>query len=266
MALSDTTVFDLNERHRSILVSLDLEGRVDVAGLARTLEVSDVTIRKDLQRLEELSLLKRVHGGAVLAHRSKYNLSIGDKLGRGSVRKIAIAKRAMELVQDGDTLILDAGSTVLALARLLPGRAKGLTIVTNSLPVIAELSNTPGFDLIALGGSVRQHSLATIGPLTVGSLQRLHADRAFLGATGATIARGLSTPNIVEAETKAAMIAAASERVALVDGSKIGNASLAPFASWDDLEWLVSEHLPSDFARHLDDRGVRVLDADTANS
>lgn len=235
---------ELNKRQQQIVERLERDGKVLVSELSQDLSVSDVTVRKDLQELEQLSLLRRVHGGAVAAHRSKYNLSIGDKIGRLSAAKLAIAQTALEFIHDGDTLVLDAGSTTLALARLLPGRVRGLTVITNSLPIIAELSHSQAFDLISLGGMVRLHSLAMIGPLTVTSLKALHADIAFMGVTGATLERGLCTPNIIEAETKAAMIASSSRRIALADHSKLGAASLAPFADWTQLERLITDQQP----------------------
>lgn len=251
--------FQLKERQTEILERLESAGRVQVSELAKTLSVSDVTVRKDLQELERLSLLKRVHGGAVTAHRSKYNLSLGDKLGRLGVEKLAIATAALEVIHEGDTIILDAGSTTLALARLLPGNFGGLTVVTNSLPVIAELSRYDDFEVISLGGMVRSHSLAMIGPLAVASLAKLHADLAFLAATGASIEHGLSTPNIIEAETKSAMTSAASRVVALVDHSKIGQASLAPYAGWEQVSTLISDQaLPDPLAAHLASSGVEV--------
>jgi DeoR/GlpR family transcriptional regulator of sugar metabolism len=250
---------ELSDRQQQILELLERDGQVSVADLAQHLQVSDVTIRKDLQELEELSFLKRVHGGAVPAHRSKYNLALGDKISRLATTKTGIAQAALGFIHDGDTLILDAGSTVLALARLLPGRFRGLTIVTNSLPVIGELCGHSDFDLVSLGGMVRLHSLAMIGPLTVHSLRKLHADRVFVGATGATIERGLSTPNFIEAETKAAMIEAAHECIALLDGTKVGAASLAPFASWNQVHHLVTDApLPTPVQTCLTDANVQV--------
>jgi DeoR/GlpR family transcriptional regulator of sugar metabolism len=251
--------FRLNDRQEAILALLERDGRVRVADLALELAVSDVTIRKDLQELERLSLLRRIHGGAVTAHRSKFNLPIGDKIGRLTVDKLAIAEAALQLIHEGDTIILDAGSTTLALARLLPGRIGGLTVVTNSLTVIAELSQFDDFDVISLGGTVRHHSLAMIGPLTVASLTKLHADLAFLGATGASLKHGLCTPNIIEAETKAGMVEAAAEAIALVDHTKIGQASLAPYAAWTDVARLVTDlPLPADFAERIGSLGVAV--------
>ncbi|ADI14360.1 DeoR/GlpR family DNA-binding transcription regulator [Truepera radiovictrix] len=257
----------LTERQQAILERLERSGRVSVAELSRELGVSEVTTRKDLQELEERSLLKRVYGGAVAAHRSKYNLSLGDKVGHLALNKQRIAEAALALIHDGDTLILDAGSTTLALARLLPGRRRGLTIITNALPILAELSSAEGFELISLGGLVRSHSLAMIGPQTVANLRALHADRAFLGATGVTLRGGLSTPNLIEAETKAAMVAAAESCAALVDHSKVGSSSLAPFAPWEALDVFVTDApLPRDLSEHLRACGVRVICAEPAGA
>lgn len=257
---NDSPRFQLNPRQEAVLERLERDGRVEVSELAVALEVSTVTIRKDLQQLERLSLLHRVHGGAVGARRSKYNLSLGDRVGRRAIDKLAIARAALALIHDGDTVILDAGSTTLALARLLPGRVQGVTVVTNSLPVIAELSGAHEFDLVALGGMVRQHSLATIGPLTVASLGRLHADTAFLGATGVSLDQGLCTPNIIEAETKAAMVSASSRRVAVVDHGKLGHTSLAPFAPWEVVDQVVTDRpLPEPFRERFEQVGVETI-------
>ncbi len=263
MAAFPTQQLELNPRQQSILEQLEQRGRVSVTELAEDLEVSDVTIRKDLQLLEEFSLLKRVHGGAIAARRSKFNLSIAYKIRKLGPNKERIAYQALELIHDGDTLILDSGSTTLALARLLPQYKRGLTIVTNSLPIISELANVSDFELILLGGPVRKHSLATFGPLTVENLERLQADIVFLGADGASIERGLSTPNLGVAETKAAMVHAATECVALVDHSKISQTSLASFAKWRQIHTLVTDlSLADDFTQFLRESNVKVLVAE----
>jgi DeoR family transcriptional regulator, fructose operon transcriptional repressor len=254
--------YELTGRQLAILEQLEQTQRVEVTGLSKTLEVSEVTIRKDLQELEQLSLLKRVHGGAISVHRTKWNPSLENRLEVQSDSKLAIAKAATELIHDGDTLILDAGTTTLALARHLRGRRRNLTIITNSLPVMAELSNSD-YDLVALGGMFRQHSLAMIGPLTVSNLSKLHADLAFVGATAANLERGLCTPNIIEAETKTAMVKAASDRVALIDHSKMGQASLAPFASWAEIHTLITdETLDPKTTTYLQNQHLKVIVAE----
>jgi DeoR family transcriptional regulator, fructose operon transcriptional repressor len=257
MADMASPAYQLNPRQLEILEQLERFPRVEVNHLAASLEVSEVTIRKDLQELEQHSLLKRVHGGAISAHRTKWNPSLENRLEVKSEGKLAIAKAALELIRDGDTLILDAGTTTLALARSLRGRKHNLTVITNSLPVMVELSNTD-FEVVALGGMLRQHSLAMIGPTTVINLSKLHADIAFVGATSASLDRGLCTPNIIEAETKTAMVKAASERIALIDHSKIGQASLAPFAHWSEIQVLITDEvIDSRFVNHIQSQKVK---------
>lgn len=251
---------DVAGRQRAILAQLAETGRVMVAELAATHEVSDVTIRKDLKGLEHDSLLKRVHGGAVESRSSKWNPSFDRREGQGARAKAAMAEAALRFVRSGDTVILDAGTSTLALARRLPGLVEDLTVITNSMLVTAELAEVPGLELISLGGSVRPHSLAMIGPLTVASLGRLHADVAFLGATGAQEERGLCTPNLIEAETKAAMVRSAKERVALVANDKVGTASLAPFCAWRDLDAFVTDlPLPDRLGERLANEAVEVV-------
>jgi DeoR family transcriptional regulator, fructose operon transcriptional repressor len=257
--------YELTGRQLAILEQLEQTSRVEVTDLSKTLEVSEVTVRKDLQELEQLSLLKRVHGGAISTHRTKWNPSLENRLDTRSDGKLAIARAALELVRDGDTLILDAGTTTLALARHLRGRRRNLTVITNSLPVMAELSNSD-YDIVTVGGTLRQHSLAMIGPLAVASLAKLHADIAFIGATAASLERGLCTPNILEAETKAAMVKAASERVALIDHSKLGQASLAPFATWEEIQALITdETLDGKITNHLQNQNVKIIVAVRGN-
>jgi DeoR/GlpR family transcriptional regulator of sugar metabolism len=257
MADMPSSSYQLNSRQLEILEQLERFPRVEVNNLAASLSVSEVTIRKDLQELEQLSLLKRVHGGAISAHRTKWNPSLENRLEVKSEGKLAIARAALELIRDGDTLILDAGTTTLALARSLRGRKHNLTVITNSLPVMVELSNTD-FEVVALGGMLRQHSLAMIGPSTVTNLSKLHADIAFVGATSASLERGLCTPNIIEAETKAAMVNAASERIALIDHSKIGQASLAPFARWSEIQVLITDEvIDTKFVNHIQNQKVK---------
>ena len=245
----------MNTRQQYILNRIEVTKKVQVTELAESLDVSEVTIRKDLQELEGLSLLKRVYGGAIDVRRSKYNPALEQR--KITPEKLAIAHSALELIDDGDTLIIDAGSTTLALVQLLRDTFRSLCIVSNSLPIINELAQSP-FELVALGGELRRHSHACIGPITVASLRQLHADKAFLGATGLCPRHGLSTPNIIEADTKKAMLAAARERIVLADSSKFVSSSLANFAKWSDIHTLVSEGKDCHFFHSLEAQGVRV--------
>lgn len=247
------------ERRTAILELLERASAVQVEELSRQFEVSLVTIRKDLTDLESRGLLRRTHGGATPAHKSLFNPSFREKLHLRDAQKDAIARAALESIEDGDTLILDAGSTTLQLARKLRGRFQSLFVLTNSIPIALELSETP-FEVLVLGGQMRHHSMALIGPASAVVLEAYHADKAFIGATGVSLAQGYSTPNPFEAQTKSAMVRAADRVFALVDSSKLGRATLASFAPIEDVELLITDaEAPQDFLRGLEARGLAVV-------
>ena len=228
------------QRRGSIAQMLEARGQVLVEGLALEFGVSLVTIRKDLAELEARGLLHRTHGGASWAHRSLFNPSFIEKAYLQQAEKRAIARATLELIEEGDSLILDAGSTTHALARVMKKRFQHLHIITNSVPIALELSET-SWELLLLGGSVRHHSQALIGPATVRALESYHVDKAILSATGASVSHGLTTPNDLEAQTKRAMIRAAGQVIGMVDSSKLGRVTLASFAALSELSALVTD-------------------------
>lgn len=242
--MSDTRrsqIIDLLERH----------GNVRVEDLSDQFQVSLVTIRKDLTELESRGLLQRTHGGAVFTQKSQFNPSFVEKLHLQSVEKTAIAHAALEFVQEGDALILDAGSTTLALAQAIKGKFESLFVLTNSVPIALELVGTP-WEVVLLGGQVRHHSLALIGPSTVWLLENYHVDKAFLGTTGASLERGYSTPNPLEAQTKRALMRTAKECFMLADASKLGHATLSSFAKLEEVDLLITAGaMPEDFMAGL---------------
>lgn len=244
------------ERRSAILELLERQSAVQVEELSRQFEVSLVTIRKDLTDLESRGLLRRTHGGAIPAHKSLWNPSFREKLHLHDAPKDAIARAALDQIEDGDTLILDAGSTTLQLARKLRGRFQSLFVLTNSMPIALELSDTP-FEVLVLGGQMRHHSMALIGPASAFVLEAYHADKAFIGATGVSLAQGYTTPNPFEAQTKSAMVRASDRVFALVDSSKLGRATLASFAPLEDVELLITDgQAPREFLRGLEERGL----------
>jgi DeoR/GlpR family transcriptional regulator of sugar metabolism len=246
------------ERRSRIIELLEREGLVQVEALAQRFGVSLVTIRKDLAELEEQGLLQRTHGGAVHTRKSLFNPSFREKLYLRHQAKQAIAQAALEYLEEGDTLILNAGTTTLFLAQLLKRRFRSLYILTNSIPIALELAETK-FDIFLLGGQMRHHSMALIGPATVQILGNYHADKALLGATGVSLVRGYTTPNPLEAETKRAMLQAADRAIALVDSSKLGQSTLASFARLEEVSLLITDdEAPSGVLGDLQARGLNV--------
>ena len=244
-------------RRRKILELLEQQGNVKVEELAGIFDVSQVTIRKDLAELEEQGMLQRTYGGAVYSHRSRFNASFFQRLKMRSSSKNVIASAALAYIHEGDTIILDAGSTTLALAQILPSRFRSLYVITNSVPAALELSQA-GYEILLVGGQVRNHSLALIGPAAIKTLETYHADRAFLGTSGATLTHGYSTPNPLDAAVKQAMMRSADETYVLTDSTKFGHACLASFASLKEVHLVITDFgMPAGFADAFTKRGIR---------
>ncbi len=203
-------------RRQQILNLLEETGSLDVGDLADRFAVSVVTIRKDLDDLEREGLLQRTFGGAVFSHRSRFNKSFLERAGLHRREKRAIAAAALDYVKDGDTIILDAGTTTLALAQLLKQQVKSAFIITCSVPVALELSSA-GYDILLLGGMVRNKSLALLGRETLAVLDRYRADKAFLGSSGFTAENGHATTDSRLSKNKAKALEAAGATLRVVD-------------------------------------------------
>jgi DeoR/GlpR family transcriptional regulator of sugar metabolism len=249
-------------RRQQILNLLEETGSLDVGDLADRFAVSVVTIRKDLDELERQGLLQRTFGGAVFSHRSRFNRSFLERMSQHLDEKRAIAMAALEYIKDGDTIILDAGSTTLALAQVLKEHVKSAFIITCSVPVALEVSSA-GYDILLLGGMVRNKSLALLGRETLLMLDRYRADKAFLGSSGFTIEKGHTTPNPEDAQIKEAIMRVSLEKYVLVDSSKFGDQCLTRFAQLRDVDLTITDsHLPKAKAKALEAAGatLRIVD------
>lgn len=228
------------QRQQAILRLLDAAGGLTVADLARRLGVTEQTIRRDLSRLEAQGRLMRSHGGAVPVGTPAGDLPFGIRLGEAAAEKQRIAKAAAQLIAPGDTIILDAGTTTLALARAIASLS-GIKVVTNSLPIAMELAPRPEIEVVQVGGEVRDTTLSTVGATARETLARFHTAKLFLAARGVDPEHGLSNTNLVEAEIKQAMIAAAGEVYLLAHGAKLGRRYLYTFAPATAVDRLLTD-------------------------
>jgi len=249
---------DPDPRRQQMLNLLEETGTLNVGELADRFGVSVVTIRKDLDELGAEGLLERTFGGAVFSHRSRFNRSFLQRALEHRQEKRAIAAAVLEYIQDGDTIILDAGTTTLALAQVLKEHVKSVFVITCSVPVALELSSA-GYDILLLGGIVRNKSLALLGRETLRIIERYRADKAFLGSTGFTAEMGHSTPNPDDAQIKEALIRIADETYVLVDSSKYGHNCLTSFAHLRDVHLTITDSgLPRSKAKALEAIGARL--------
>ena len=228
-----------DERQAEVLRLLHTEQRVESARLADLFGVSAESVRKDLAQLEARQLLRRVHGGAIPRQRSQEEPNVASRTERAE-QKLAIARHALRFVPDGGTILIDAGSTTSRLAESLPTTPE-LVVYTNAVPVLITLLQR-GIAAVGLGGRVRPETMAGVGPLTVAALAGINVDVAFLGTNALSFSRGLTTPDVEEARVKQEMLAAARQRVFLVDSSKFDRESHARHATLDDVDVLVTDN------------------------
>lgn len=216
----------IDERRQHILNKIQQEGRVLVAELSDTLNISRITIRKDLDQLESKGLIQRTHGGAIAAQNSiLQDLSLKEKEQKQLKEKQRIAKAAAALVQEGTCIILDSGTTTTAIAQELR-RFSQLTVITNAVNIAVELGGT-NFEVILTGGTLRKNSFSLVGPQAEDALQEMHADLFFLGVDGFDPLIGVMTPNVPESRVNRAMVKASTKVVAVCDSTKFRRRSLA---------------------------------------
>jgi DeoR/GlpR family transcriptional regulator of sugar metabolism len=216
-----------SKERRSVLLGMLEAGDADVGDLARRFGVSASTVRRDLQRLSQENAVRRTYGGAILTTHAR-ETTLGERKTAQGAQKRAIAHAALASIRDGETLILDAGSTVLALGMLLKGRR--LSVVTNNLALLPFLANEPEIEVTVLGGALRSNSMGTVGPLAIEALRRITADRVFMSADGVVAGRGLCEASLDQVALKSLMMEQAREIVVLADATKLGRSEQSAWA------------------------------------
>ena len=246
-----------SQRKSLILERLLRDGDVVAKTLSQEWAVSEDTIRRDLRELAQAGKLQRVHGGALPA--SPAAAPLEDRLHMASAEKLALGKAGAAMVQPGQVVFLDGGSTAMQLAAQLDPHLRA-TFVTHSPSVAIALAAKPHLDIIVLGGTLYRHSMVHVGASVIESAQRMRADIFFMGVTGVHPDVGLSTANHEEAAVKRALHACAAETVVLASPEKLGTASpfvVAPLPALSTL--LVAAGTPTKMLNALRATGVRVV-------
>lgn len=232
-----------------------------MGALADELSVTVETVRRDLTALERLGVVRRVHGGALPVERLTLEPTLTVRESQRSEQKKRIAERAIAEVPDGGSILLDSGTTTLAVADLLP-HDKRFTVVTNSVAIAARLSDRPGIEFMMLGGRVRSRTGAAVGQWTVAALKDMAVDVAFLGTNGFSLERGFTTPDQAESAAKRAMVNSARRVIVVSDATKAGQVHLHRFADASEVAMLVTDtSLDDDTAEDFDAAGVEVVRA-----
>ncbi|NCC63685.1 MAG: DeoR/GlpR transcriptional regulator [Spirochaetia bacterium] len=247
-------------RKNHILSVLEREGSVHVPDLAKELEVSKVTIRTDLDELATKGVLVRTHGGAIPAEKQGSSRFVSQTINEFTKEKKSIAKLAASLVKEGQSIIIDNGSTTLHIAPYIS--TLSITVSTSSLLVMQQLMHEQSVDLLMAGGILRRPSMGLMGNFAKEFYRQIHADWCFLGASGYSAKHGVFCTNIIEADTKQTMIESASRVCLLVDSSKMEHLSLAKVCEWDAIHYLITDSISSEVRTAIESHGVKVLIAD----
>lgn len=254
--------FQTSERRERILSLLREGGRVRVTDLVAALGVTDTSIRRDLACLEGEGKLRRVHGGAVALPSDPRAERYTEKLSVRLAEKRRIGTAAAEMVEPGDVLIIDSGTTTLQVAVAIPGTLRSggmLTMVTNSLPLVGELRTWPAPNLVLLGGYYLPDYQATVGPQAIEQLSRISAHKVFLGADGLTVAEGITTGHVLMADVDRLMGERARQVIVTTDSSKLGRAGLARVIPIQKIHMLITDHdAPADIVDAIRAEGVEV--------
>jgi len=247
------------ERQRKIAELITQRERVAVSDLCEQFSISVATARRDLEALAAQGKIRRVHGGAIAARQAPPELPASERAGEQLDEKRRIGRAAAELVQDGETIFLGSGTTVAEVAPHLQQR-HGLTVITNSLPVLNTLAGAPGVTVVSLGGVLRRSEMSLIGHIAEQALGEVRADKVFLGIRAIDLEEGLTNDYLPETMTDRAILRSGRAVVVLADHTKCGRVSTARLAPLSAMHVLVTDAgTPVEFRDALAAHGVRVL-------
>ncbi|KQL49619.1 hypothetical protein AN963_07795 [Brevibacillus choshinensis] len=234
---------------------IEKKKNVTVQQLIEHFHVSDMTVRRDLIQLEKLGSFKRVHGGVVFTEDMEEDILLSIREDSHKQEKERIAEKAASLVQEGQSVLLDAGSTTLEVARKLLSLSN-ITIITNAINVASLLSQNVNLQVIMTGGDVRHSTQSLVGPTAVQFLRRIQVDHAFIGCSGLSLGRGLMNSNMVEGEVKRTMMTVTRHVYVVADHTKFEQTAFNTFAGWDHVDAVISSiQVKEEYQREFEAKG-----------
>jgi DeoR family fructose operon transcriptional repressor len=248
----------LMERQQKIHEMVKERNSVQVNELAAIFEVSESTIRRDLQEMEALGLLARTHGGAMDISRMNYEMTFKEKEIENIEEKKTIGEVAAAMIKDGETIILDCGTTTLEIAKRIT--ARNITVITNSIDIASELSDKENIELIVAGGNLRYITRALVGPLAETVLNSFRVDKAFIGANGISKKDGFTTPNLMEAKMKRTMVEVAAKSYIVADSSKFNKVCFSIICGIKKVSSIItSDTLDEELITQFKELGVEMI-------
>jgi DeoR/GlpR family transcriptional regulator of sugar metabolism len=249
------------ERQNQIVQLIARNQRITVAKICETFEVSEATARRDLETLAAQGKAQRVHGGAIVLQAAPPELPILQRQSEQADEKLRIGQATATLIQDGETIFLGSGTTVLEVARALRSR-HNLTVITNSLPVVNALADLPDITLVCLGGILRPSELSFIGHITEQTLSEVRADKIIIGTRAINLEQGLTNDYLPETMTDRAILKAGREVIVVTDSSKFGRVATALLAPIESIHTIVTDtRIPADFVSEAQARNIKLIQA-----
>lgn len=249
---------NVENRRSSILDILAQKGKVKVIELSKLFNVSEVTIRNDLADLDEAGLLERIHGGAVSTNKAYYRMSFHDRMKANEKEKRKIAAACAAMIDDGDTIMINSGTTTLFVVQELRN-SKSLTIVTNCVSIAQEVINYDKISIILLGGNFNGQYQFTYGDDTLNQLKKYKADKLILSADGVNCKEGITTFHHFESEVNRQMISRVNKTIVVADHTKIGRSSFAYIDSIKNIDYVITNsNANADEVELLKENGIEV--------
>lgn len=231
------------ERRNQILAKLQQENKVVVSDLSQQYNVTEETIRRDLEKLEQEGFAKKTYGGAVLNESLYAEVPYNVRKLTNTEAKKKIADLAESLVEDGDRIMLDASSTALFIVKRLKSK-KNLTIITNSIEIIIELADKPGFNVLSTGGTLKEGALALTGYQAERMINSFHVDKAFISCKGVDKEYGFTDSNEPDVQIKKAMLQAAKQKIFIIDQSKFDKTSFVNIIKLNEADMIITDREP----------------------
>lgn len=249
------------ERRNEILEKLQTDRRVVVSELSQLYDVSEETIRRDLEKLVNDGYAIKSYGGAVINENVNIELPFNIRKNRNIVGKQHIADLVSKVVKDGDSLMLDASSTAVYIAKTLQEKGKkNLTIITNSIEIIIELFDVQDWTILSTGGASREGSFALVGPQTDKMIRSYHVDKAIISCKGIDAAAGMTDSDELHANNKSTMLAAAKEGILAIDSSKFDKIAFTEIGTLDDLTMVITDEKPEErWLQIFKDSGIKCI-------
>ncbi len=247
------------ERRNAILARLNAQGKVIVTDLSREFDVTEETIRRDLEKLDNEGLATKTYGGAVANKNLNIDLPYNVRKRANVDRKQKIAEKIAGMIHDGDYIMLDASSTAIFVTKCI-AHLKNITLITNSIEILMELADKNDWNILSTGGSLKKGSLSLVGTSAERMIKGFHVDLAICSSKGIDMNMGVTDSNEKDSEIKRAIFAAADRKILAVDATKFDKISFVHVCEINDVDIVVTDETPSDrWNEYCKDKGVELI-------